>query len=179
MENGVKGTVAAVAAMSVIVAASNYLVQFPINDWLTWGALSYPVSFLVTDITNRTYGPARACRVVYIGFALAVVLSIWLAAPRIALASGTAFLAAQLADVFIFNRLRRLPWWQAPLISSALASILDTALFFSLAFAGTAVPWITLGIGNLAVKFALATVLLVPFRLLIAVLVPRVETAAP
>jgi uncharacterized PurR-regulated membrane protein YhhQ (DUF165 family) len=178
-ESEMKGLAVAVAAMAAIVAASNYFVQFPINDWLTWGAFTYPVSFLVTDLTNRTYGPARARRVVYVGFGLAVILSIWLATPRIALASGTAFLAAQLADVYIFNRLRRLPWWQAPLISSVLASTLDTALFFSLAFAGLGLPWVTWALGDLGVKFAVAGAMLIPFRVLMRFTVPRAGLAAP
>jgi uncharacterized PurR-regulated membrane protein YhhQ (DUF165 family) len=161
------------AAMIALIAASNYLVQIPINDWLTWGALTYPVCFLVTDLTNRAYGPAAARRVIYVGFTVAVVLSAWLATPRIALASGSAFLVAQLLDVSIFNRLRRADWWQAPLVSSVLASAVDTALFFSLAFAGTPVPWITLGLGDFAVKVALALALLLPFR----ALMPAVRSA--
>lgn len=163
-----KGLAVAAAAMALIVAASNFLVQIPINDWLTWGAFSYPVAFLITDLTNRTYGPAPARRVVYVGFALGVAISVWLAGPRIAFASGTAFLAAQLADIVIFHRLRRLPWWQAPLISSMLATTLDTALFFSLAFAGTELPWVTLALGDLGVKYAVAITMLVPFRLMMA-----------
>ena len=156
----------AVTAMIVVVAGSNIAVQDPINDWLTWGALTYPVSFLVTDLVNRRLGPGRARRVAYVGFPLAVVLSIWLATPRIALASGTAFLTAQLLDVHVFDRLRRLPWWQAPLISTGLASIWDTALFFSLAFAGTGLPWVTWATGDLGAKWAMALVLLLPFRAL-------------
>ncbi|MEX0759024.1 MAG: queuosine precursor transporter, partial [Tistlia sp.] len=130
----------------------------------------YPVAFLVTDLCNRALGPGQARRVVYAGFALAVVLSIAFAGWRIALASGTAFLSAQLLDVTVFDRLRRLRWWQAPLISSTLASTLDTLLFFALAFAGTAVPWVTLALGDYAVKLLVALVLLIPFRALIAVL---------
>ncbi len=159
---------AGVAAMIAIVAASNVLVQYPINDWLTWGALTYPVSFLVTDVINRALGPARARRVVYAGFALAVALSWFLADPRIAVASGTAFLAAQLLDIAVFDRLRRGSWWRAPLVSSAAGSVLDTALFFSIAFAGTGLPWITWGLGDLAVKFAAALLFLAPFRVLMA-----------
>ncbi|HKK29894.1 MAG TPA: queuosine precursor transporter [Alphaproteobacteria bacterium] len=151
--------------MVILIVASNVLVQYPINDWLTWGALTYPVCFLVTDITNRMHGAAAARRVVYVGFAVAVLLSIWLATPRIALASGSAFLVAQLLDVSVFDRLRRAAWWQAPLISSVLGSAVDTALFFSLAFYGTSVPWITLGIGDFGVKIALALAMLLPFRL--------------
>lgn len=153
-----------VGAMVAVVAASNVLVQFPINDWLTWGALTYPVSFLVTDLTTRLQGPARARRVVLVGFALAVLLSVWLATPRIALASGTAFLAGQLLDIAVFQRLRAGSWWRAPLVSSTLGSIVDTALFFSLAFAGTELPWVTLALGDLAVKLVLAVLALGPFR---------------
>jgi uncharacterized PurR-regulated membrane protein YhhQ (DUF165 family) len=155
-----------VAAMVVVVAGSNVAVQYPINDWLTWGAFTYPVAFLVTDLTNRRLGPAKAREVAYIGFALAVLLSIVLATPRIAVASGSAFVTAQLLDIAVFNRLRRLPWWQAPLISSAIASIWDTAVFFSLAFAGTGLPWITWAIGDLGAKAAMALLLLLPFRAL-------------
>lgn len=156
-----------VAAMTLIVALSNYWVQFPINDWLTWGALTFPVAFLVTDLTNRAHGPVKTRRVVYAGFAIAVVLSYLLVDARIALASGTAFLVGQLCDVFVFDRLRGRTWWQAPLGSSAVASTIDTALFFSLAFAGTAVPWVTLAVGDLFVKFAVAACMLIPFRLLL------------
>jgi queuosine precursor transporter len=153
-----------VAAMIGIVGASNYLVQFPINEWLTWGAITYPVSFLVTDLTTRLQGPGRARRVVYVGFALAVMLSAWLATPRIALASGAAFLTAQLLDIAVFQRLRRGIWWRAPLASSVVGSVLDTAIFFSLAFAGTGLPWVTLAMGDFSVKLALAVCALAPFR---------------
>jgi uncharacterized PurR-regulated membrane protein YhhQ (DUF165 family) len=162
-----RGVVLGVIAMTAIVAASNVLVQYPINDWLTWGAFTYPVAFLVTDLTNRALGPGKARQVVYAGFAAALVLSILLATPRIAIASGTAFLAAQLLDIGIFDRLRRAgAWWSAPLVSSSVASALDTALFFSIAFVGTGVPWITLGLGDYGVKLALALAMLVPFRVL-------------
>lgn len=153
-----------IAAMIVVVVSSNILVQVPINDWLTWGALTYPVAFLVTDITNRMFGAARARRVVQVGFAFAVVLSIWMADARIAFASGSAFLIAQLLDISIFNRLRARAWWQAPLASSVIGSAVDTGLFFSLAFYGTAVPWVTLAAGDYAVKLALALTMLIPFR---------------
>ena len=152
------------AAMMLIVASANVLVQYPVNDWLTWGALTYPVSYFVTDLTNRRYGPGAARRVVLIGFALAVMVSIWLASPRIALASGTAFLVSQLMDVAIFNRLRRRAWWQPPLVSSVLGSFVDTALFFALAFWGTAMPWMTLAIGDYGVKVGIALMLLLPWR---------------
>ena len=153
-----------IAAMVVVVAGSNVAVQYPINDWLTWGAFTYPVAFLVTDLTNRRLGPAKAREVAYVGFALAVLLSIVLATPRIALASGSAFVTAQLLDIAVFNRLRRLPWWQAPLASSGIASVWDTAVFFSLAFAGTGLPWVTWALGDLGAKAAMALLLLLPFR---------------
>lgn len=166
-----------IVAMTVIVAASNVLVQYPINDWITWGALSYPVAFLVTDLTNRRLGPRAARRVVYVGFALAVVLSVYLATARIALASGTAFLVAQLLDVYVFDRLRRQAWYLAPLVSSVLGSVVDTALFFTLAFAGSGAPWVTWAAGDLGVKLGVALVMLIPFRLLLAVTVPRQSAA--
>ncbi|MEE4639831.1 MAG: queuosine precursor transporter [Wenzhouxiangella sp.] len=156
-----------IAAMVAIVASANYLVQFPVNDWLTWGALTYPISYFVTDLTNRWYGADRARKVVYIGFVLAVVLSMWLASPRIALASGTAFLISQLMDVAIFNRLRVRAWWRAPLVSSILGSLVDTALFFALAFYGTSVPWVTLASGDYAVKVAIALLMLGPYRIIV------------
>ncbi len=162
-----RGVMLGVAAMTVIVAASNVLVQYPINDWLTWGAFTYPIAFLVTDLTNRALGAAKARQVVYAGFALAVVLSVVLATPRIAVASGFAFLVAQLLDVYIFDRMRRTgSWWTPPLVSSSVASAVDTALFFSIAFVGTGVPWVTLGLGDYAVKLALALAMLIPFRAL-------------
>lgn len=159
-----RGLAIAVTAMVLLIAASNVLVQHPLNDWLTWGALTYPICFLVTDLTNRAYGPAMARRVVYAGFAAGVLLSIFLATPRIAAASGTAFLMAQLLDVAVFDRLRRAAWWQAPLASSLLASAADTAVFFSLAFAFTSVPWVTLAVGDYGVKALLALLMLIPFR---------------
>tara|TARA_R110000868_G_scaffold4155_58_gene25771 strand:- start:19205 stop:19735 length:531 start_codon:yes stop_codon:yes gene_type:complete len=169
-----RGVMIGVAAMTVVVAASNYLVQFPVNDWITWGAFTYPVAFLITDLTNRAFGPARARQVVYAGFVLAVILSIALATPRIALASGTAFLVAQLLDVRIFNRFhRRGRWWTAPLVSSSIGSAVDTVLFFSIAFAGTAVPWVTLGAGDYAVKLALALSMLIPFRVMMQLTRPQ------
>ena len=164
---------AAIAAMGVLIVASNILVEIPINDWLTWGALTYPVCFLVTDLTNRTRGPAAARRVVYAGFGIGVAASLVLADPRIAAASGTAFLTAQLLDVFIFDRLRRQTWWQAPLASSLLGSAIDTALFFSLAFAFTGLPWVTWAVGDFGVNVAVALAMLLPFRLLM----PRLKAA--
>ena len=162
---------APVAAMVAVVVAANIAVRFPINDWLTWGAFTYPLSFLVTDLSNRAFGPARARQVVLVGFVLGVALSLLVpAGTRIAVASGSAFLAAQLLDVLIFDRMRRLAWWQAPLASSLVASALDTALFFSLAFAGTGLPWVTWGVGDYAVKLAMAATLLLPYRAVIRLL---------
>lgn len=157
-----------VAAMAVIVVASNILVQHPftpfgLGDILTWGAFTYPFAFLVTDLTNRWFGPARTRLVVCVGFALAVVLSLVLADARIALASGTAFLSAQLLDVTVFNRLRAGSWWRAPLVSSTVGSALDTVVFFSLAFAGTGLPWTTWALGDFAVKMLVAVVSLLPY----------------
>ena len=172
-----RGVILGVIAMTVVVTGSNVAVQFPINDWLTWGAFTYPVAFLVTDLTNRALGPGPARRVVYVGFAVAVVLSMILATPRIALASGTAFLVAQLLDIAIFDRLRRAPWWQAPFVSSSLASIVDTVLFFALAFAGTGLPWVTWALGDYAAKLVMATALLAPFRALMKVVAPRLAAS--
>ncbi|MGK7297131.1 MAG: queuosine precursor transporter [Candidatus Wenzhouxiangella sp. M2_3B_020] len=154
-----------VLAMMVIVASANYLVQFPVNDWLTWGALTYPVSYFVTDLTNRLRGPRSARRVVWTGFALAVVVSVALAGPRIALASGTAFLVSQMLDIRVFDRLRRRGWWQPPLFSSAVGSAVDTVLFFALAFYGTGMPWVTLAVGDYGVKLAIALLMLAPWWL--------------
>ena len=169
-----RGIITGIVAMAVIVVASNVLVQYPINDWLTWGAFTYPVAFLVTDLTNRALGPAKARQVVYAGFTLAVILSIVLADPRIALASGTAFLVAQLLDVRIFDRLReRGGWWTAPLVSSTTASVVDTALFFSIAFAGTGLPWVTWGVGDFAAKMCVALAMLIPFRALMQITRPQ------
>lgn len=176
------------AAMAAIVAASNVLVQYPVGPFLTWGAFTYPFAFLATDLVNRRCGPAAARRVVAVGFVAAVALSVWLATPRIALASGTAFLAAQLLDVAVFDRLRRGVWWRAPLVSSAIGSAVDTALFFALAFSATlamgwpvddwavapaplmgvgpsAPFWISLALGDFAVKIAMAMLALGPYRL--------------
>jgi uncharacterized PurR-regulated membrane protein YhhQ (DUF165 family) len=166
-----------VIAMGAIILASNILVEIPLQavvagvdlaNWVTYGAVTYPIAFLVTDTTNRLFGPAAARRVVGVGFCLGVVLSLILADPRIALASGTAFLTAQLLDVFVFDRLRRQVWWQAPLVSSLLGSAVDTALFFSIAFAGTGLPWQTWALGDFAIKLVMAGLLLPVFRGLMA-----------
>jgi hypothetical protein len=156
-----------VAAMIAVVVASNVAVQFPINDWLTWGAFTYPIAFLVTDLSNRAFGPARARQVILVGFLLGVVLSIIASTPRIAIASGSAFLVAQLLDVMIFNRMRQLDWWRAPLASSLIASAVDTVLFFGLAFAATGLPWVTWAAGDYAAKLTMAAILLLPYRALV------------
>lgn len=177
--------------MTFVVAAANVAVQHPVEafglaDKLTWGAFVYPIAFLVTDLTNRRFGPSAARRAVYVGLALAVLLSIVFATPRIALASGTAFLVGQLLDVSVFARLRRAAWWRAPLIASLLGSAVDTALFFSLAFAGlpdmsapVTLPggavgplWVSLAIFDFAVKAAAAVLLLAPYGALMSVITP-------
>lgn len=150
--------------MAAVVTSSNVLVQFPVNDWLTWGAFTYPIAFLVTDLTNRRLGPHRARQVVCAGFVLAVALSAHLATMRIAIASGTAFLVAQLIDVYVFTRLRHAGrWWTPPFVSSGIASTVDTVLFFGIAFAGTGLPWHTWAIGDYGVKLAMAAMLLLPY----------------
>lgn len=156
----------AISAMIIVVVASNVMVQYPINNWLTWGALSYPVAFLVADVLNRRFGPRAARHVAYWGFVAALVISMFVATPRIAAASGLAFLIAQLCDIYIFDRLRHRLWWQAPLIGGIAGATLDTFVFFSVAFMGTAMPWHTLLLGDLAVKLVLNTFMLAPFRAL-------------
>ncbi|WP_246734461.1 queuosine precursor transporter [Chelativorans sp. ZYF759] len=191
-----------VAAMAIVVVASNILVQYPfghfgLQDLLTWGAFTYPIAFLVNDLTNRRFGKAAARKVVFAGFALAVLLSVWLATPRIAIASGSAFLVAQLLDTQIFDRLRHDAWWKPPLVSTVIGSIVDTILFFSLAFAsafavldtglgmedgslGFAVPffgaeaplWVSLALGDFVVKMLVGLAMLAPYGALLAVLRP-------
>ena len=168
--------------MGVIVLTSNYLVQFPIKFYnlqniLTYGALSYPIAFLITDITNRSYGKIIARKVVYFGFAIGIFFTLFfstnfsdLISIRIAIGSGIAFISAQLLDVQIFDMLRRKRWYIAPLTSSIVASIVDTFLFFSISFYGTNVSWITLSLGDLFVKLLIALVMLIPFRLLLGTL---------
>ena len=165
--------------MGVIVLASNYLVQFPIKfynlqDILTYGALSYPIAFLITDLANRSYGKIIARKIVYFGFSIGIVFTLFfstnfsdLISIRIAIGSGIAFISAQLLDVQIFDMLRKKKWYIAPLTSSILASTLDTFLFFSISFYGTSVPWITLSLGDLVVKLIVALFMLIPFRLLL------------
>jgi len=154
-----------------VVVLSNVLVQFPINRWVTWGAFVYPVGYLISELTNRWAGPAQARRVAWVGFGVAAVLSSILATPRIAMASSSAFLISQMLDVAVFNRLRQQAWWRAPLVASVVASVIDTFIFFSLAFGGTHVLWLPLAVGDLGVKIVLAVVLLFPYRLAIRTLV--------
>jgi queuosine precursor transporter len=161
-----------IAAMAAVIVLSNVLVQYTINSWLTWGAFSYPLVFLVTDLTNRALGPQAARRVAWAGFAIAVAVSLLLAPWRIALASGAAFIFSQLMDIAVFNRWRAQSWWKAPFIGSLVASVVDTAVFFFLAFAGSGENWLTLATGDLAVKALMALVLLAPYR----VLLPRLQT---
>ncbi len=165
--------------MGVVVLSSNYLVQFPVNYYglneiLTYGAFSYPVAFLITDLANRSYGKIVARKIVYIGFTLGVIFTLIfstnfedLISVRIAIGSGTAFLVAQLLDVQIFDNLRKKRWYIAPLTSSIIGSSIDTFLFFSISFYGTDVPWITLSLGDLFVKIIVALIMLIPFRLLL------------
>jgi uncharacterized PurR-regulated membrane protein YhhQ (DUF165 family) len=156
----------AVLCMGLIVVGSNILVQVPLNHWLTWGGLSYPVAFLVTDVLNRRFGPQAARRVAWVGFATALAASVWVASPRIALASGLAYICAQLLDIHVFDRLRDQRWWRAPLVSGVLGAILDTAIFFSVAFAATGLPWVTWMLGDVGVKLAVNISMLAPFRAL-------------
>lgn len=153
-------------AMITLVAASNYLVQFPINDWLTWGALPYPVCYLITELTNRFHGPKSARKVVYAGFILAAAISILIAPMKIAIASLLAFLVSQMLDIYVFNQLRRLTWWVAPLIASFFASIIDASIFWPIAFWGEQVSLLTWAIGDTAVKLSIDIILLTPFRLI-------------
>ena len=166
--------------MALVVVLSNYLVQFPVNymgfqDLLTYGAFSYPIAFLITDLSNRRYGKNTAKKIVYLGFILGVILTFYfstnysdLISIRIAIGSGTAFLVAQLIDVNIFDRLRKKVWFAAPLVSSLIGSGIDTFLFFSISFYGTGVNWITLSFGDLFVKIFVALMMLIPFRILLS-----------
>ena len=165
--------------MGAIVVASNYLVQFPIkyfglSEILTYGAFSYPITFLITDLANRAYGKIIARRVVYIGFVVGILLTLFVSTNftdiisiRIAIGSGVAFFIAQNLDVQIFDKLRRKSWYVAPLTSSTIGSITDTFLFFSIAFYASGVPWVTLALGDLIVKLTITLALLIPFRLLL------------
>ena len=165
--------------MGAIVLVSNYLVQFPINYYgleeiLTYGAFSYPIAFLITDLANRSYGKLVARKIVYIGFAIGISFTLLfstnfadLISLRIAIGSGIAFLFAQLLDVQIFDKLRKKDWFIAPLASSLIGSTVDTFLFFSISFYATGVPWVTLGLGDLTVKILVALMMLIPFRFLL------------
>ena len=165
-----KSLITLIIGMALVVVISNIAVSYPINDWLTWGALTYPIAFLVTDMTNRLFGVARARTVVYAGFLIGVILSLWAADMRIALASGSAFLIAQLLDITIFDKLRQKTWWKAPLISTIISSAVDTLLFFSIAFVATGLPWVTWAIGDYGAKLAMAAILLVPFRFFLSLI---------
>ena len=168
--------------MGAVVLASNYLVQYPIKYYgleevLTYGAFSYPIAFLITDLTNRSYGKVIARKIVYIGFVIGIIFTLLfstnfadLISVRIAIGSGTAFLVAQLLDVQIFDKLRKKKWFVAPLTSSFIGSTVDTFLFFSISFYATGIPWITLSFGDLAVKIFVALMMLIPFRLLLGTL---------
>ena len=170
--------------MGAVVLCSNYLVQFPIQylgleEILTYGAFTYPIAFLITDLTNRTYGKLAARKIVYVGFVIGISFTLIfstnfsdLISLRIAIGSGTAFIVAQLLDVQIFDQLRKKKWFVAPLTSSCIGSIVDTFLFFSISFYGTGVPWITLSFGDLAVKILVTLLMLIPFRLLLGSLKP-------
>ena len=170
--------------MGVVVLSSNYLVQFPIKYYgleeiLTYGAFSYPIAFLITDLANRSYGKLVARKIVYIGFAIGINFTLIfstnfadLISVRIAIGSGTAFLVAQLLDVQIFDKLRKREWFIAPLTSSLIGSTIDTFLFFSISFYATGIPWVTLSLGDLAVKILVALVMLIPFRILLGTLKP-------
>ena len=164
--------------MAIFVAASNYLVQFPIKifgmqEILTYGAISYPVTFLITDLANRKFGKLTARKIVYLGFVIGIFLTLFfstnfkdLISIRVAIGSGTAFLVAQLLDVQIFDKLRNRSWFVAPFFSSLIGSLVDTFLFFFIAFYGTDLNWLTLGLGDFIVKMLIALIMLIPFRLL-------------
>ena len=170
--------------MGVVVLSSNYLVQFPVNYYglneiLTYGAFSYPIAFLITDLANRSFGKYIARKIVYLGFIIGVGFTIFFSTDfanfisiRIAIASGIAFFIAQLIDVQIFDKLRKKKWFIAPLTSSIIGSSIDTFLFFSISFYGTDVPWITLSLGDLAVKIIVALIMLIPFRILLKTFKP-------
>ena len=170
--------------MGVVVLSSNYLVQFPINYYglneiLTYGAFSYPVAFLITDLANRFYGKFVARKIVYFGFFIGIIFTLLfstdfadLISIRIAIGSGIAFITAQLLDIQIFDRLRKREWFIAPLTSSVIGSIVDTFLFFSISFYATEVPWVTLSLGDLAVKLFVSLIMLIPFRILLKISKP-------
>ena len=166
--------------MGLVVLISNYLVQFPVKylnlqEILTYGAFSYPIAFLITDLANRSFGKLVARKIVYIGFTIGILFTLIfstnfsdLISIRIALGSGTAFIIAQLLDVQIFDKLRQKKWFIAPLTSSLIGSTIDTFLFFSISFYGTGIPWVTLSLGDLAVKILITLLMLIPFRVLLS-----------
>ena len=170
--------------MGFVVLISNFLVQFPVKYYgleniLTYGAFSYPIAFLITDLANRSFGKIIARKIVYFGFTTGLLFTLIfstnfsdLISVRIAIGSGTAFIVAQLLDVQVFDKLRKKTWFVAPLFSSLIGSTVDTFLFFSISFYGTGVPWITLSLGDLGVKIFIALIMLVPFRLLLGTLKP-------
>ena len=165
--------------MAIMVTISNFLVQYPVNyfglnEILTYGAFSYPITFLITDLANRKYGKTNARKIVYIGFVLGIALTLFfstnfkdLISVRIAVGSGTAFLVAQLLDVQVFDRLRKKAWFVAPLTSSLVGSFVDTILFFFISFYKTGLPWISLAAGDFLVKILIALIMLIPFRFLL------------
>ena len=165
--------------MGIVVVLSNYLVQFPVqsfglNEILTYGAFSYPITFLITDLANRAYGKVVARKIVYFGFIVGIILTLFISTNfsdlisiRIALGSGIAFFVAQNLDVQIFDKLRKKSWFIAPLTSSTIGSIVDTFLFFSIAFYATGIPWLTLALGDLTIKLLITLIMLIPFRLLL------------
>ena len=168
--------------MGLVVLSSNYLVQFPVKhyglqDILTYGAFTYPIAFLITDLANRSYGKQIARKIVYFGFLVGISFTLFfstnfsdLISVRIAIGSGTAFIIAQLLDVQVFDQLRQKKWYVAPLTSSLIGSTVDTFLFFSISFYGTGIPWVTLSLGDLVVKMFVALIMLIPFRLLLSTL---------
>ncbi len=170
--------------MGLIVLVSNFLVQFPVKFYgleeiLTYGAFSYPIAFLITDLANRSFGKTTAKKIVYFGFAIGILFTLIfstnfsdLISIRIAIGSGSAFILAQLLDVQVFDKLREKTWFIAPLFSSLVGSTVDTFLFFSISFYGTGIPWVTLSLGDLAVKIFIALIMLIPFRLLFTTLKP-------
>ena len=165
--------------MGLVVLASNYLVQFPfiyygLEEILTYGAFSYPIAFLITDLANRSYGKIVARKIVYIGFTIGISFTLLfstnfgdLISIRIAIGSGTAFIAAQLLDVQIFDQLRKKKWFIAPLTSSLIGSTIDTFLFFSITYYATGISWFTLSLGDLAVKVFVALLMFIPVRILL------------
>ena len=168
--------------MGLVVLSSNYLVQFPVKyyglqDILTYGAFTYPIAFLITDLANRSYGKQIARKIVYFGFVVGISFTLFfstnfsdLISVRIAIGSGTAFIIAQLLDVQVFDQLRQKKWYVAPLTSSLIGSTVDTFLFFSISFYGTGIPWVTLSLGDLVVKMFVALIMLIPFRFLLGTL---------